>query len=144
MRTCTQCTGEVLEYRGESQFCSAVCEGRYAYSRREDKNVASSLSRSDIGAVSEMLVSADLLRRGYHVFRAISPNGPVDLIAMKDGKPWRIEVKTGTIYRGTERRSWPKPRYPEQTDHVAVVFLAKNEITYIPELPAAIEAASAA
>lgn len=37
------------------------------------------------GAVSEMMAAVDLLRRGYEVFRALSPNAGCDLIALKGG-----------------------------------------------------------
>lgn len=63
------------------------------------------ISTSATGARSELLAAADLLRRGYHVLRAVSPTGPFDLAAFKDGRFYRVEVKTapltsvGTPYR---------------------------------------------
>ena len=48
------------------------------------------------GAAAELRVAADLMMRGYHVFRALSPACPCDLIAYRDGEPpIRIEVKSG-------------------------------------------------
>lgn len=49
------------------------------------------------GCAGELAVAADLLLRGYHVFRTVCANAPVDLIIMDDaGQLLRVEVKTGT------------------------------------------------
>lgn len=45
-----------------------------------------------------MIACADLLERGFFVFRNVSHHGPADLIAMsKAGKLQRVEVKQGRI-----------------------------------------------
>jgi hypothetical protein len=51
------------------------------------------------GAISELLVSADLLRRGLPVFRAVSAAAPCDLIVLRDGQALRVEVRSGTYGR---------------------------------------------
>jgi hypothetical protein len=49
----------------------------------------------DIGALSELAACAWLLRRGYEVFRNVSPNGPADLVAWRPGyDPILVDVKT--------------------------------------------------
>src|SRR5579872_6612397 len=48
-----------------------------------------------LGAASELIASADLLLRGFDVFRAVAAACPCDLVAMKDGALIRIEVKSG-------------------------------------------------
>jgi hypothetical protein len=41
------------------------------------------------------MVCADLLKKGYHIFRSVSPACPFDLIAVStDGRMVRIECKT--------------------------------------------------
>lgn len=48
-----------------------------------------------IGAAGELAVAKDLVKRGYYVFgEVLSDAAPVDIIAMKDGKLLRIQVKT--------------------------------------------------
>lgn len=42
-----------------------------------------------------MIVACDLLRRGYEVFRALSPSASCDLAILKAGKLLRVEVRTG-------------------------------------------------
>lgn len=61
-----------------------------------DHTVASIISSSTVGAVGELRVAADLLTKGFEVFRALSPTCSCDLLAMKDGRIIRIECRTNT------------------------------------------------
>lgn len=51
------------------------------------------LPTGHIGAISELIVAADMLRRGYQVFRSVSPTG-IDLIRYREGKYQRVEVRS--------------------------------------------------
>lgn len=51
---------------------------------------------STLGALNELAVAADLMRRGYDVFRALSPASPCDLLALRGGLTVRIEVRSVT------------------------------------------------
>lgn len=51
------------------------------------------VSIGDKGAIAELIVAADLMNKGYDVFRNLSPNGPADLISLKDGKLQLVQVK---------------------------------------------------
>lgn len=55
-------------------------------------------STSAMGAMSELRIAIDLTLRGYEVFRALEPSATCDLIALKDGKCLRVQVKTATTY----------------------------------------------
>ena len=57
---------------------------------------ASDVASGTVGAIAELLVAADLLSRGYHVFRAMSPACPCDLLVMKDNLSARVEVRRVT------------------------------------------------
>jgi hypothetical protein len=48
---------------------------------------------ADLGAAYELLVAADLIRKGFDVFRNMSPNGPVDLVVYKNRRCCRVQVK---------------------------------------------------
>lgn len=48
------------------------------------------------GAQGELIAAVDLTDRGFEVFRAIDPVASTDLIAHRDGKSWRVQVKTGS------------------------------------------------
>lgn len=49
-----------------------------------------------IGALCELEVSVDILKKGGHVFRSISPHAPCDLVVMFDGRLVTIEVRAST------------------------------------------------
>lgn len=40
------------------------------------------ISPSITGAVAELRVTEDVMARGYHVFRNLGSNGPVDFVAL--------------------------------------------------------------
>jgi hypothetical protein len=48
-----------------------------------------------VGASSELKVCADFLLAGYEVFRSVSLNCSCDLVVLKNGEVFRVEVKTG-------------------------------------------------
>jgi len=86
--------------------------------------------RGDTGAIGEMLVAVDLLRRGFATFRAVSPSSPCDLVALVDGVCWRVEVRTGTRYPSTMNVG--VPLRPGQSFDVLAVVVG-DDIGYLPE-----------
>jgi hypothetical protein len=91
------------------------------------------MSPSTKGASSELIVSVDLLSKSYEVFRSVSPAASCDLIALKNGQTFRVEVKTGTA-QGTRHRVYPKPP-TDNFDILAIVFPgAYSSISYTPSL----------
>jgi hypothetical protein len=50
------------------------------------------------GAANELLAAADLLRRGFDVFRNVAPSG-CDLVIVRGHFVWRVEVAAATIRR---------------------------------------------
>jgi len=46
------------------------------------------------GTANEFLVAANLMSRGYDVFKALSHNSSCDLIVLERARIYRIEVKT--------------------------------------------------
>lgn len=88
------------------------------------------LNKSTIGAISELLVSADLLFKGYEVHRALSPDAGCDIVATKKAEVRRIEVRTGKYVDGHIEFS-AKPNSPHIT-HFAVYNPKTKTISYIP------------
>jgi hypothetical protein len=90
------------------------------------------LSPGTVGAVGELMVAADLMQRGYHVFRALSPNAPCDLIAFRSGQTAvKVEVKTG--YRKADGTlAHALPVHPID---VLAVALIGGEVVYEPPMP---------
>ena len=99
--------------------------------RLSGKRNQSDFSSSTGGAAAELLVCADLLLKGFGVFRSVSPTCSCDLVALKDDKLARIEVKSG--YRTIEGFIRPNQSYDaSKYDILAVVVGA--EIAYFPDL----------
>jgi hypothetical protein len=96
--------------------------------------MGSGLPSGTTGAISELLVSSDLLRRGYAVFRALSPSCSCDLAILKGGRLFRVEVRTAYRHQKTRRLFYPKVD-PEKSD-IAALVVGGTEIIYIPELEA--------
>lgn len=84
------------------------------------------------GTVCELLVAADLLERGFHVFVPVTRHiGACDLITLApDGKVERIEVKRGKKTKHGTRYAKPTPR---TFDRLAVV-VPGEPIRYQPPL----------
>ncbi len=76
-----------------SKLCQRCREER-AYVRSEMR--MNGIPTGTVGAISELIVSADLMKKGFHVFRALSPACPFDLYAMRNHKTFDIEVRTTT------------------------------------------------
>ena len=94
---CIECKSPLSESRikRHAKFCTRKCSSINNSKKLKALNPTSGLPTATVGALNEMRASAELLSRGYHVFRAVSPSCPCDLIAMRDGESIRVEVTTG-------------------------------------------------
>ena len=89
------------------------------------------VSTSVAGKVAELIVAADLLARGWHVFLPVYANGPHDIIAAKDGRVATFEVRSAHR-NATGRLIFPIRSY-DKSDHYGIV--ATGEIvSYQPDL----------
>ena len=87
-----------------------------------------------VGAIGEMTACADLLKRGFEVFRSVSATCSCDLIILKNKKLLRVEVRTGTTNQITGRISVPKTKLKlEKYDIFATIV--NGIIYYAPPLP---------
>ena len=57
---------------------------------------APSIDRTERGTYCEVVACAWLLKNGYDVFRNVSPHGPIDLVAVKEGVSLFFDVKSAT------------------------------------------------
>jgi len=82
------------------------------------------------GAASELIVSADLLRRGWQVYRNLAHAGCPDLIAYdpRNGRLVRIEVKTRT-----PANSYNPYARVTQKEHLDVLAIVEGgAVEYLP------------
>jgi hypothetical protein len=120
----------------KSKWCSYKCrrEAKDAlWNRRREVSAPRTLSTGQVGAIAELIVAADLLKRGYEVFRAVAFTCSCDLVALKNGRVTRIEVKSATRGDSPNRLNFFRPD-PKKSDVVAVVIHRENLLLYIPEL----------
>ena len=87
------------------------------------------LATGTVGAISELIVTVDMLKRGFEVFRAVSAHCSCDLAALKDGKLLRIEVKTSYRTKNTIVRE-----NDEHKADILALVLRGCEIVYKPAL----------
>jgi hypothetical protein len=118
-KSCAQCGSSFVPRVVQQRFCSKQC-GSNCHNRRESGiaqyDHAVFIPSGTIGAIAELVVAADLMRRGHHVFRALSPSAPSDLVVLQDGKFLTVEVRTG-------KRNWRgKPFWGEA--HIKSALLA--------------------
>ncbi len=133
---CAGC-GKALTGRRGKKFCSLSCrraKDRALSAALHGEHGNSGISSSSVGAMHELVVSADLIKRGYEVFRAVSPANSCDLIILtKARRTFRVEVTTGHYTRTSSSIFFP-PKKKDRFDLLAVV-LPNWKIQYIGELP---------
>jgi hypothetical protein len=131
IKGCRGCGNPLLATNRITQkFCSEDCRKSF-YRKITLVDKFPKIGTGNLGALSELIASADLLRQGYEVFRAVSPSCSSDLVAIKDGKRLTIEVRTarlstkGVLYFSRENF---------RSDHYALVEVVTSTVTYEPPL----------
>ena len=86
---CAVCRVEKIGVKIQ-KYCSKECYLEWSGKKSAWKGLAS----GTVGAIQEYRVGVELLIKGYEVFRPLSPSCSCDLLAMKDGKIIKLEVRT--------------------------------------------------
>lgn len=131
-RRCKSCKTEFIPNTHSQVYCEPSCR---VSSTREKLLYFDTLSRKlgisggSVGAINELRVSCDLMMRGFYVFRNLSPNGPCDLLILKNDEIKMVEVKTG--YENGNNVTCPKA--PRNTFDILAVA-TPSQIVYYPPL----------
>jgi hypothetical protein len=129
MRKCWRC-GKTLDPNKQetAKFCSSRCG-----SKRHWENVRSDSKAkgSNLGAESELLVSADLLHKGFEVYRNVSPWGSSDLVVKRGSLLFTVEVRTGYLNKKGE----PTTSKERMKSDILAIVVNGPRIVYKPELP---------
>jgi hypothetical protein len=107
--TCELCGAGYVKKKNYQKYCSKECsnENQRKVSGRYVETVG--VPTGTVGAISEMVVAADLMLRGYSVFRALSPSCYCDLIASNEsGEVFHVEVRTGYFNQVNKKMTYPK------------------------------------
>ena len=83
--------------KGVAKYCGSACESehhRRLYAH-QNRSAFAGIATGTVGTINELRVSVDLLAKGHHVFRALSPACSCDLIILVGRQAYRVEVTTG-------------------------------------------------
>ena len=140
-RVCPECSLNFLAKSTTHKFCSQKC---FLAHSRIFRYEGVKLPAPTMGALSELVVSADLLSKGFEVFRALTSSCSCDLAILKNGKLSRIEVKTayknnsGKYVFANGRLDADNLRVYANTkikaDILALYIRSENKIIYQPKL----------
>jgi hypothetical protein len=133
---CTVCGKPLNEekVRRHALYCSQDCCRREASVRKRILDpLSGTLPTSTRGAVSELVVAADLMEQGFAVFRSLSPACPCDLaVLVKGGRLCRVEVRTGRF------RSDGVPTCSFRVEDLGrfdvLAIRMPNEVMYLPPI----------
>ncbi len=93
------------------------------------------------GTLGELAVAKDLIKQGHEVFMQVGDYSVVDMIALVNKKPVRIQVKTVLESRiknvanagATKIRGGKRIKYAaDDFDIVAVYVVDRDEVAYVP------------
>lgn len=134
-RNCEYCGNSIPESRiriPSVRFCSRKCANASWREEHKDQSFAG-LSAINMGALSELVACGDLLRRGYEVFRSVSPHASCDLIIQKGGIVKRVEVRTGYRNQDGSIRCSFTDKDVGRSDVLCIVLYGR-EVVYKPSL----------
>lgn len=119
----------------DRKYCSRTCSrtANIAYLQTRRPNT-SKLPTGTVGAISELIVSADLLRRGFEVFRALSQSCSCDLAILHESKLIRVEVRTASRSSAGKLMFAFRPGEDQRHDLLALVTDDGHTIEYRPTL----------
>jgi hypothetical protein len=108
---CEYCDDLYTRNSSTQRFCGAKCRQAAHVERNFHRYHVPGITLGARGAIGELLICADLLARGYEVFRAVSQSCSCDLIAMRESVLLRVEeVKTVSLnVDGTPHKSSADP-----------------------------------
>lgn len=129
-KSCRNCGTQFATNRNWQIFCSNKCQE--IDNRKSFQSYYPGLSTGTVGAISELIVCVDLLKKGYEVFRAVSQATSCDLAVLKEHKLYRIEVTTG--YRSHRTGVLTKPKKIASRYDILAIAIG-SDILYEPPLP---------
>jgi endogenous inhibitor of DNA gyrase (YacG/DUF329 family) len=142
-KTCSFCGDSIPLKRisPKTRFCSARCRNLAHRSQfMQGKTIKTyhqtfppELSTGMKGAIGELIVSADLLLKGFDTYRAVSQSSKSDLVIVVPGpRVYRVEVTTGS-YTQKGTLSFPT-KDSVKFDILAVYLPSDNSIHYFSEV----------
>lgn len=85
------------------------------------------------GAINELVVAQDMLRKGFQVFRAVAPCASCDLIAIRGDTILRVEVGWSSKFSPTSDRS-SKLKNSRYRFDVWAGVTPEGQVRYVPDV----------
>lgn len=130
---CLHCGKPISEERLKKHavYCSTVCRKANELKKWKERNPnPEKLGTTTIGELSALLITVDLMKKGYNVFAALAPCS-CTLIAMKEDILLRIRTRTGVANLNGTVYFTP----PDKKDGFDVLAVITNgNIVYEPEI----------
>lgn len=125
----------IKKWHKKQKYCSQECAKLFYKKNFEKNNIRLPISSSSAGAIGELRISIDLLARGFHVFRNLSPSGWCDLVINNNKECFTVEVTTG-YYNSQMKVIHPKTsKIKEKKWDILAIAMSTGEIFYEPSLP---------
>lgn len=93
---CTQCNKKIECSQPNQKFCTKSCRNNY-HGRNRLVSINSEVSSGTVGCITELEISIYFMKKGYAVFRSLSPACFCDLIVIKNKEVMYLEVRTGYL-----------------------------------------------
>ncbi len=128
-KICPMCKKEFLSSFKLQIYCNKKCASQSYLISSGRISLFKHLPTASVGAISELIIGADLLKKGYEVYRPLSASCSADLMIEKNNKIMKIEVRT--VYESKDNRiSYPKQNI--RAPILAMVVLNnKDKIIYL-------------
>lgn len=93
-RRCQICNN-IFRGHEAQRYCNECADGA-----SNGNNFGNCVDAQAVGAVGELIVASELIKRGFYVFRSLAASGPCDLVCLTRSVTYRIEVTKGTSCGG--------------------------------------------
>lgn len=115
----------------QKKFCNLACQQKWWNRHNYGENFSKGIAPGTVGAIAELAVSIDLMKNGFEVYRALSPSSKCDILAIKNGKSYPIEIRSGYI---NTKNKIVYPKHRINAPYIIVYSHVKNSVHYITEL----------
>ena len=127
---CKTCNSLMKNVLPSKKFCKKECTNTYRNQFFGFDKFYPPMDAQFRGIMSELLAAADLIRKGFQVFKAVT-NNSCDLVIMKNSLLHRVEVTSGNIFKNDGKIHYPK-KDKTKFDVLAIV-MPSGKIIYQPE-----------
>lgn len=145
-KTCEWCKNEFYTHPSNpnskrTKYCSPKCSQKASIRRNTENRKQLNLGRrlglsgGKIGKINETVVAIDLLKKGWDVYTAFEDTHPFDILAIRENKVLKIEVKTANILpSGLRMITDPKKKLDKNNHDVLASVDNLRNIVYEPEI----------